>query len=154
MLQGWNTDNILCFMILNTYFRGDIRMDIQDNVYYTEKHEWIDLEEDESPVGISDYAQSQLGDIVFIELPQIGDSVNAGDVIAEIESVKAVSEIYAPVSGTICAVNTSLEESPETINTDPYNAGWICKITEWDETEKNDLMSAEDYEAMLEEQDE
>lgn len=129
-------------------------MDIQDNVYYTEKHEWIDLEEDESPVGISDYAQSQLGDIVFIELPQIGDSVNAGDVIAEIESVKAVSEIYAPVSGTICAVNTSLEESPETINTDPYNAGWICKITEWDETEKNDLMSAEDYEAMLEEQDE
>ncbi len=114
-------------------------------MYFTKDHEWIDVEGDNATVGISTYAAQQLGDVVFVELPETGKAVSKGDDIAVVESVKSASEIYAPVSGTITAINEVLEEAPETVNEDPQGKGWFFKMRIRDASELSDLMDAAAY---------
>lgn len=120
---------------------------------YTEDHEWIELDGDIGTVGISDYAQEQLGDIVFVELPEVGMEVNQGDQIAVVESVKAASEIYAPVAGTITEVNEILTDAPETVNDDAENDGWFVKLEIADSAEMDSLMSEKAYKTFIAELD-
>jgi len=117
---------------------------------YTKEHEWILREGDAATVGITHYAQDQLGDIVYVEVPEVGRQVSKGDVIGSIESVKAVSEIYAPVGGTIVAVNEDLDGTPEIVNSDPHGGGWYCKLELSDAAEIDDLMDAEAYGEVVE----
>jgi glycine cleavage system H protein len=113
---------------------------------YASSHEWVLLEEDGTvTVGISDHAQDALGDVVFVELPDVGDSLAAADEAGVVESVKAASDIYAPLTGEVIAVNALLEDAPETVNSDPYNDGWFYKLQPSDPSELNSLLSAEDY---------
>ena len=116
---------------------------------YAATHEWVRVEGDVATVGISDHAQEALGDLVFVELPDVGDVVAAADEAGVVESVKAASDIYAPVSGEIIAINDALVDSPETVNTDPYHDGWMYKIRMSDPVELDDLLSAEDYDAQV-----
>ena len=116
---------------------------------YASSHEWARLDGDVVTVGITDHAQEALGDLVYVELPEVGDSVAAGDEAGVVESVKAASDIYAPVSGEIIAVNEALGDTPEIINTDPYNEGWIYKIRVTDVSELDNLMSGEEYDAQV-----
>ena len=115
---------------------------------YTKEHEWVALAGSTATIGITDFAQAELGDIVYVELPEVGRSVSAGDVLGTIESVKAVSEIYAPVSGKVAEVNAALGQKPETINTDAYGAGWICKLTLAQPGEVEALLDADAYRAL------
>jgi len=117
---------------------------------YSKEHEWARIEGDEAVVGITDYAQEELGDITFVEAPEKGASVKQNEVFATIESVKAASDIYAPLSGEIVETNEALEEHPEVINESPYEKGWICRIRLADAGEAENLMSAEGYEKYLE----
>jgi glycine cleavage system H protein len=112
---------------------------------YTKEHEWVMVAGASATVGITDFAQKELGDIVYVELPEIGRAVASGDVLGTIESVKAVSQIYAPVSGTITEVNTLLGEKPETINADPHGTGWVCKLGPIRPAELEALMDATAY---------
>ncbi len=112
---------------------------------YTKEHEWVQSEGVAATVGITDFAQHELGDIVYVELPDIGRTVLSGEVLGTIESVKAVSEIYAPVSGTIAEVNNLLRDKPETVNLDAHGAGWICKLTLSKPSELDGLMDAAAY---------
>ena len=123
---------------------------ILDELYYTKEHIWVKIENDVATIGITDYAQSQLGDVVFIELPEVGREVESGEVIATVESIKAVSEIYSPLTGKIISINEDLANEPSLINSDPYGDGWICDIQMKDLTEIEDLMTADDYRAYLE----
>ena len=118
----------------------------REDLYYASSHEWVKPGEDGvATVGISDYAQSELGDVVFVELPDVNSEVSARDEVSVVESVKTASDIYAPVSGEILAVNSLLEDSPETINSSPYDDGWIFKIRMSNEEELKELLSAEEY---------
>lgn len=120
--------------------------DIPENYQFLSSHEWAKLEEDgKVTVGISDYAQDQLGDIVFVELPEIDSEVNQGDEAAVVESVKAASEVYSPVSGKVIDVNSSLEDSPETVNLSAFEEGWFFKIEVTDISELENLLSPEQY---------
>ncbi|MHC4916648.1 MAG: glycine cleavage system protein GcvH [Planctomycetota bacterium] len=121
-------------------------MAFPEGLYYTEEHEWISLEGDVATVGITDYAQEKLGDIVFIELPEVGTDAASGDTLASIESVKAASEIYAPVAGKISEVNEELNDAPGTVNKDPYGDGWIARLSGVTASEVEDLMDASTYE--------
>ncbi|MFO7552552.1 MAG: glycine cleavage system protein GcvH [Haliea sp.] len=113
---------------------------------YASSHEWARLEEDGTvTIGITDHAQEALGDVVFVELPEVGDRLAAGDEAGVVESVKAASDIYAPVSGEVIAINDALEDEPETVNGDPYNDGWFYRIQPDDTAELENLLSAEDY---------
>jgi glycine cleavage system H protein len=125
-----------------------------DNLLYTKEHEWIKVEGKVGTIGITLYAQEALGDIVFVELPEEGEHFDAGDVLGTIESVKAVSDIYIPISGSIREVNAALEDQPEVVNSDPYGEGWICKVSIDDESELEDLMEADDYQEFLKEVEE
>lgn len=116
---------------------------------YHKEHDWARIDGNTATFGITDYAQDSLGDIVFIELPEVGTELTAGTPYAEVESVKAVSDVYAAMSGTITAVNEEVEDAPETINESPYDQGWLVKIDISDPTEADELMSAEEYEEML-----
>jgi glycine cleavage system H protein len=120
-------------------------LNLPDNVRYSEEHEWAKVDGENIKVGISDYAQNQLGDIVFVELPQEGDTFASGDEFGTVESVKAVSELYIPVGGEIVSVNTELEDSPELVNTSPHDKGWMIEIKPADTAEMDSLMSKEDY---------
>ncbi|MFW6040744.1 MAG: glycine cleavage system protein GcvH [Thermoplasmatota archaeon] len=124
--------------------------ELPDDMMYTENHEWIKKEKDVIRYGITDYAQEELGDIVYVELPMEDEEFEKGDVIGVIESVKTVSDLYAPVSGQIKKVNSKLEDSPELINDDPYGDGWITTIEIEDEAELEQLLSAEKYETHTE----
>lgn len=117
---------------------------------YAPSHEWVRVEDDIATVGITDHAQDALGDLVFVELPDVGDVVAAHDEAGVVESVKAASDIYAPVSGEIIAINEALTDSPEIINSDPYHDGWMYKIRMSDPVELDDLLTPEDYEAQVE----
>jgi glycine cleavage system H protein len=120
---------------------------------YASSHEWARLEDDGTiTVGISDHAQEALGDVVFVECPEVGLTLAAGDEAGVVESVKAASDIYAPVSGEVIAVNEVLEEAPETVNSDPYVDGWFYKLQPTDVAELENLMSAEDYDAQCDEE--
>ena len=114
-----------------------------ENLQYTKEHEWVLADGSIYMMGITDYAQAALGDIVYVQLPKIGESVSAGKVCGEIESTKSVSEIYAPVSGVVSSINESLANAPESINSDPYGAGWLVKIEVG--TPPTDLLSAGEY---------
>lgn len=124
---------------------------IQRELLYTKDHEWVLVEDQVATVGISDHAQSELGDITFVELPEDDTDIHSGDEAANIESVKAASPVYSPATGSIIEVNGDLEENPETVNHDCYGAGWIFKVEMIDPSELEDLMDAEAYEAFLEE---
>ena len=124
-----------------------------DNLKYASTHEWILVNEDGiATVGISDHAQEALGDIVFVELPESGTSVNAKDEVAVVESVKAASDIYSPVSGEIISANNDLTDAPETVNSVPYDGGWFYKIRLTNELELDELMDAEEYAEHVEEE--
>ena len=126
-------------------------MSIPQELQYTRSHEWIRTEGDTVTIGITDHAQDELGDIVFIELPEQGATLEAGDSFGTVESVKAVSDLYTPVGGEVVEVNEALDSSPEKINEDPYGEGWIVKLRVSDEGA--DLLSASDYEQFLEEEE-
>jgi len=117
---------------------------------YAPSHEWVRVEDDIAIVGITDHAQDALGDLVFVELPDVGDTVAAHDEAGVVESVKAASDIYAPVSGEIIAINEALTDSPEIINSDPYHDGWMYKIRMSDPVELDDLLTPEEYDAQVE----
>ncbi|MBC1244381.1 glycine cleavage system protein GcvH [Listeria welshimeri] len=124
-------------------------MSLPKDLLYTEEHEWVKADDGSYIIGITDFAQDQLGDIVFVELPEVGDTVTKGDSIGSIESVKTVSDFYAPVTGKVVAVNETLEDEPELINSNPYDTGWILKLTEVEEADVTALLSSEDYEKGL-----
>ena len=124
-------------------------MNIPEDLQYTNSHEWVRIEGDTATIGITDHAQDELGDVVFIELPGEGDIFDAGESFGTVESVKAVSDLYAPVGGEVVEVNTSLEDAPEKINDDPYGEGWIVKLST---SEEADLLSPEEYEKVVEEE--
>lgn len=120
--------------------------DIPSDLRYTESHEWVREEEDGvARVGISDHAQSQLGDLVYVELPEVGDEFDKGDTCAVVESVKAASDIYSPVSGEVVAVNEGLADAPERVNNDPYEDGWLFSVRMNDSEELDSMMDAETY---------
>ena len=118
-------------------------------VYYTEEHEWIRVDGDQATVGITDFAQGQLGDIVFVELPEEGATLEAGDSFGTVESVKAVSDLYSPVGGEVVEVNEALNDNPEKINEDPYGDGWICLIEPTDGAELDGLLDGAAYRAHI-----
>jgi glycine cleavage system H protein len=116
---------------------------------YDKEHEWVRVEGDAAFIGISEFAQDQLGEVVYVDLPSVGDELIAGETFGEIESVKSVSELYAPVSGTVLEVNSELDTASERINADPYGAGWMIKVSLVDPAQLDSLMSAEDYESFV-----
>ena len=123
--------------------------DSPGDLYYTSSHEWVRLEDDGSvTVGISDYAQDALGDVVFVELPELGVHLASGDEAATVESVKAASDILAPLSGEVVAVNEALEDTPEAVNAEPYEDGWFFRLAPQDFNELDQLLSARDYDAL------
>ena len=123
-------------------------MNIPEDLRYSPEHEWVRLEGTKVRVGVTDYAQDALGDIVFVDLPAVGSEVEAGGQLGEVESTKSVSEIYAPVGGSISAVNESLKKSPELVNSDPYGEGWIYEITTTSQSDYDALLDAAAYEAL------
>jgi glycine cleavage system H protein len=125
-------------------------LSVPGELQYTKSHEWIRLEDDIATVGITDHAQDELGDVVFIELPEQGASFEAGDSFGTVESVKAVSDLYAPVGGEVVEVNETLNDAPEKINEEPYGGGWMIRLRV---SEEADLLSAEEYERLLEEEE-
>jgi glycine cleavage system H protein len=125
-----------------------------DDRRYAKTHEWVKEENDIAIVGITDHAQESLGDITYVELPAVGQALEQGDECGVVESVKAASDIFAPISGEVCEVNGDLETRPETINEDPYDAGWILKLKKFNTKELRSLMDAAQYEATLEEEEE
>jgi glycine cleavage system H protein len=124
-------------------------LNIPEDLQYTKSHEWVRIEGDTATIGITDHAQDELGDIVFVELPEEGDAFDAGESFGTVESVKAVSDLYAPVGGEVVEVNSALEDAPENINEDPYGEGWIVKLRTTDEA---DLLSPEEYEKVVAEE--
>ncbi|HZR83154.1 MAG TPA: glycine cleavage system protein GcvH [Candidatus Binatia bacterium] len=126
-------------------------MEFPEDLKYTREHEWVSLDGNVATVGITDHAQQQLGDVVFVELPAIGDRLEKSDAFGVVESTKAVSDVYAPVSGEIAEVNDDLPDNPELLNEDPYGDGWMVKITLSDRGDLDDLMSAEEYRRFVEE---
>lgn len=125
-------------------------MQMPEGLRYSSDHEWVAVEGGRARIGITEYAQDALGDVVFVQVPQLGSSVSAGDSFGEIESTKSVSDVYAPVSGTVVAVNDSLSETPESVNHDPYGAGWLCEIELTDASELDGLLDAPGYQALVE----
>ena len=124
-------------------------MNIPEDLQFTRSHEWVRIEGDTATIGITDHAQDELGDVVFVELPDEGATFDAGESFGTVESVKAVSDLYTPVGGEVVEVNSSLEDAPESINEDPYGEGWIVKLRTTDEA---DLLSSEEYEKVVEEE--
>jgi glycine cleavage system H protein len=120
-----------------------------ENLKYSKDHEWVKLEGNVATVGISFYAQEELGDIVYVDLPEIGKTVKQNDVLAVIESVKSASDVYSPISGKVIEVNEKLKEKPEIINEDPYNEGWIAKLEISNPNELDTLMNAEEYKKLI-----
>jgi glycine cleavage system H protein len=125
-------------------------MQFPAELLYSRDHEWIAVADGRARIGVTDYAQDSLGDVVYVQLPSVGSVVAAGDSFGEIESTKSVSDVYAPVSGAVVAVNDALGGSPDSLNSDPYGAGWICEIELSDAAELDNLLDAAAYQALLE----
>jgi glycine cleavage system H protein len=125
-------------------------MDVPDDLRYTTDHEWARLTDGKVTVGLTDFAQDALGDVVFVQLPSAGDSVSRGGELGEVESTKSVSQVYAPVGGTVGEVNNSLAEEPERINTDPYGEGWLCVIEGSETSEFEELLDPSAYRSLTE----
>ncbi|MGF0033176.1 glycine cleavage system protein GcvH [Bariatricus sp. SGI.154] len=126
-------------------------MELREGLLYSKSHEWVKEEDGVAIIGLTDFAQSELGDLVFVNLPEEGDEVTVGEAFADVESVKAVSDVYSPVSGTVSEVNEELLDAPESINEAPYDA-WFVKVT--DITDKEELLTAEEYQAFVESEQE
>ncbi|MFO7891316.1 MAG: glycine cleavage system protein GcvH [bacterium] len=124
-------------------------MNVPEDLKYTKEHEWVKIDGDVATVGVTDYAQGELGDIVFVELPEVGDATKQFEPCANIEAVKAVSDFYAPVSGEVKEVNSELEQTPQLVNKEPYGKGWFIKIKLSDKGELDSLLSAEDYKKLI-----
>ncbi|WP_135824304.1 glycine cleavage system protein GcvH [Halorussus ruber] len=124
--------------------------EVPDDRKYLESHEWVDDADDTARVGISDFAQDELGDVVFVELPSEGDELSAGDEFGVVESIKAVSDLYSPVNGTVTAVNDALEDQPELVNEDPFGEGWMMEVELADDSGLDELLSAEEYREQIE----
>ena len=124
-------------------------MNVPAELKYTKEHEWIRVEGEEAYVGITDFAQSQLGDIVFVEVETEGDNLEAGDTFGSIEAVKTVSDLYMPISGEVLEFNSELEDQPDLVNKDPYGKGWIIKVKVEDEAQLDGLLSADAYKASI-----
>lgn len=122
---------------------------VPQDLKYSKDHEWVRVEDGEAVIGITDYAQSELGDVVFIELPKVGDSVTATQAFGVVESVKAASDLYAPVSGEVVAVNDELVNQPELVNKEPYGGAWMIRVRMSDPSELDALLSAADYESLI-----
>lgn len=129
-------------------------MDFPEGLKYSKEHEWVLVEDDVAIIGITEFAQGELGDIVFVELPEVGEKISKDDPFGSLESVKAVSDIFAPISGTVVEINDALPDSSETINEDPYGDGWMIKVQMTDMDELKDLMSPEDYAEFIKQQNE
>lgn len=127
-------------------------MNLPKELKYSEEHEWVRVEENKAYIGITDFAQSELGDIVFVELPEVGDDVEQDQPFGSVESVKTVSELYAPLSGKVLEVNSSLEDEPELVNSSPYEKAWMIVVEMTDSSELDNLMSADEYEKMVTEE--
>lgn len=125
-------------------------MNVPDELRYSSDHEWVKVEDGRVRIGITDYAQDALGDVVFVQVPQVGASAAAGDAVGEVESTKSVSELYAPVAGTVVEVNADLEASPELLNSDPYGAGWVAIVEPSDPGSVDALLDAAAYRALTE----
>jgi glycine cleavage system H protein len=125
-------------------------MDFPEELKYTEEHEWVLVEDDIATIGITDFAQDQLGDVVFVELPEVGDNIEAGATFGVVESVKAVSDVYAPVSGEVVEINEELPDEPETLNNSPYDAGWMVKVKLSDPSALDELMDVAAYQGFVE----
>ncbi|WP_115717307.1 glycine cleavage system protein GcvH [Gallaecimonas mangrovi] len=126
---------------------------IPADLKFTASHEWIRKESDGTyTIGITEHAQELLGDMVFVELPEVGNTVNSGDDVAVVESVKAASDVYSPLTGEIVAVNETLEDAPETVNNEPYTDGWLFRVKATDEAELNELLDAEGYQNVIDEE--
>jgi len=124
---------------------------IPEDLYYSEEHEWVRLDDGVATVGITDYAQEQLGDIVYVDLPQVGEAVESGTVIGELESTKSVSDVFSPLSGEVMARNETLDGGAEVINSDPYGEGWLIKVRPSDEDATESLLTPEAYGALVSE---
>jgi len=124
-------------------------MNIPSELKYTKEHEWIKIDGDIATVGVTDYAQSELGDIVYVEIETVGDTLSHGEVFGTVEAVKTVSDLFMPLSGEVIEMNEDLDGSPESVNDDPYGAGWMIKIKMSDPSEVDNLLSAEAYQAEI-----
>ncbi|MEK6709866.1 MAG: glycine cleavage system protein GcvH [Nitrospinota bacterium] len=127
-------------------------MEFPKQLKYSREHEWVKVEGNIALVGITDYAQSELGDVVYVELPEVGTEVEANSTFGVVESVKAVSDLYAPVTGSVTEINRQLEEEPELVNSDPFEDGWMIKIAMSDTSELNDLLDADEYKTFVEQE--
>ena len=124
-------------------------MNIPAELKYTKDHEWVKIEGDTAIVGITDFAQSELGDIVFVDVESVDEELNVGDVFGSVEAVKTVSDLYLPISGTVIEFNEELESEPELVNTDPYGKGWIIKLKIANDADQSELLSAEQYQEVI-----
>lgn len=124
-------------------------MSVPGDLLYSKDHEWVRVVGSVARIGITDFAQDALGDVVFVQAPDVGSQVSVGDSFSEVESTKSVSDIYAPVTGTVTAVNSDLANDPSLLNSDPYGAGWICEITIAGAVDSSNLLSADEYSALI-----
>ena len=124
-------------------------MSVPNHLLYTKDHEWVDFKEEYAIVGITDYAQSQLGDVIFIEFPEVGEDLYSGSSFGEVEAVKTVSDLFAPISGKVLSINENIEDTPDLVNSDPYKKGWLIKIFPSKHEEKDDLMNFEEYKSFI-----
>ncbi|MCY3823782.1 MAG: glycine cleavage system protein GcvH [Nitrospinae bacterium] len=127
-------------------------MELPSGLKYSREHEWVRVEGNIAVIGITDFAQSELGDVVYVELPEVGTEVEANNTFGVVESVKAVSDLFAPVTGVVLEANTTLEDQPELVNSEPYEDGWMIRVEMKDESELNDLLEADSYRAYTEEE--
>ena len=126
---------------------------IPEDLRYSEEHEWLRLAGEQVTIGITDHAQTQMGDVVFVELPEVGDEITRGEAFGTVESTKAVSELFAPISGKVVEINENLIEAPETINEDPYGDGWMMRVEPTDHNDRDEMMDAEAYQEHIENED-
>lgn len=124
-------------------------MNVPEGLRYSKEHEWVRVDGETAVIGITDYAQDALGDVVYVDPPDVGADLSAGDSFGEVESTKSVSELYAPISGTVATINSELADEPEKLNADPYGEGWICEVTIADAGELDTLLDAEAYQAFI-----
>jgi len=143
---GLETSALIFLIQLN--FKGE-KMDIPDNLLYSEDHEWIEVESNLCLIGITEFAQGELGDIIFMELPEVGLEVSKGDSIGTIEAVKTVADVYSPINGEVIEVNLSLEDNPELLNNDPYGDGWIIKIKPSNEINASEHLTSSQYKKFI-----
>ncbi len=127
-------------------------MELPSGLKYSREHEWVRVEGNIAVIGITDFAQSELGDVVYVELPEVGAEVEANNTFGVVESVKAVSDLFAPVSGVVVEANTTLEDQPELVNSEPYEDGWMIRVEMKDDSELSDLLEADSYRAYTEEE--